>query len=314
MTKSPFFSVIIPTFNRCDLLPQTLDTILCQSFEDYEIIVVDNGSTDQTHQLFSSTYFLPQIKYYRSEQNHERAWARNFGMTKCSGVYATFLDSDDFLYPTALEDAYSFFLSNRKIHIFHNLYELVNDNLDTVYRYRFPSLRNQHKALASGNFLSCIGVYIHRQIYRKYRFTTDPRMTGSEDYDFWLRILSTNKLGRINKVNSGIRQHHGRSVNNSVYDLLGYQCSQITITIQSDEVLASCYSSFIPRLEASFFLMRAIATNQKICFWVPLQLLCRALVREPSILLTVRPYQVLYNILKHQPTRLLSFLQSSFPQ
>ena len=77
-----------------------------------------------------------------------------------------------------------------------------------------PSLANQVRAIANGNFMSCIGDFIHRDIYQKYRFDTSPELTGGEDWDFWLRVLADHKVGRIEKINSGILQHSGRSVNN----------------------------------------------------------------------------------------------------
>jgi glycosyltransferase involved in cell wall biosynthesis len=298
MNRTPFFSIIIPTYNRRSLLPQTLESVFSQTFRNYEVVVIDNGSNDNTEELISNRYKSTRLKYFRYEQNLERAWARNTGMSKCSGIYATFLDSDDFIYPTALEDAYSYYLNNSDIKIFHNRYELVDDEFATIYRYHFPSLRNQHKALASGNFLSCIGIFMHREIYQKYSFDIDPLMTGSEDFELWLRILSEYKLGRIDRVNSGIRHHQGRSVNHSAYDSLEYQSRKIIRMINTNPTVKRCYEKYVRRLEASFLLMRSIAVKQKGHNLKAWRLLLQAVACEPSVIFTMRPYRTAYNLAK----------------
>lgn len=300
MDNLPFFSIVIPTYNRRHLLPKTLDTVFDQTFKDFELIVIDNGSTDNTQELICSRYAHKRLRYFRYEINRERSWARNIGFSKSLGLYSTLLDSDDFLYPTALKDAYTYALENPDTKIFHNLYELVDEQFKTIYRYYFPSLRNQHKAIASGNFLSCIGVYLHRNIYKCYTFDTDPLMIGSEDYELWLRILSEYKLGRISKVNSGIRHHNERSVNKSAYISLDYQSRKILNLITSVPDLQNCYHDHMMRLKASFYMMRANTCIINRHILRSCCLLSQAVKCEPTVLTTVRPYQTFYNILKAQ--------------
>ncbi|MCS7063994.1 MAG: glycosyltransferase family 2 protein, partial [Methylacidiphilales bacterium] len=95
----PKFSVIIPTYNRAPLLKQTLDSVLNQSFLDYEIIIVDDGSTDDTWQYLQS--LRVKVTYYRQD-NKGPAAARNLGAQHASGDYLAFLDSDDLWHPDTL--------------------------------------------------------------------------------------------------------------------------------------------------------------------------------------------------------------------
>src|SRR6185503_8842162 len=94
-----FFSIIIPVYNRSQLLCEAIDTILIQTHQHFEIIIVDDGSTENIKQVLGEKYNDQQkIKYFR-KQNEERGAARNFGLARATGDYAVFFDSDDFMKP-----------------------------------------------------------------------------------------------------------------------------------------------------------------------------------------------------------------------
>ena len=93
-------SVIVPTYNRAQQLPRALDSILCQSCSPKEIIVVDDGSTDETSALMTSEY--PEIVFIQ-QQNTGVSSARNVGIKRASGDWIAFLDSDDEWLPEKLE-------------------------------------------------------------------------------------------------------------------------------------------------------------------------------------------------------------------
>jgi glycosyltransferase involved in cell wall biosynthesis len=95
-------SIIIPTFNRADLLTQTINSALGQTFVGIEIVVVDDGSTDKTREILDPFIANKQIEYVFQE-NRGRSEARNTGMRSSSGSLLMFLDSDDVLYPNAIE-------------------------------------------------------------------------------------------------------------------------------------------------------------------------------------------------------------------
>lgn len=94
------FSVVIPTYNRADLLRRTLETVFAQQFKDFEVIVVDDGSTDHTESVVGG--WGERVRYLRA-QNSGPGAARNLGINEARGEYVAFLDSDDLWFPWTLE-------------------------------------------------------------------------------------------------------------------------------------------------------------------------------------------------------------------
>ena len=96
----PMFSVIIPTYNRADLIRAALDSVFAQEFKGYEVIVVDDGSTDSTREILES--YDNRIRLF-TQGNKGPGAARNLGLEHATGEYVTFLDSDDLWFPWTLE-------------------------------------------------------------------------------------------------------------------------------------------------------------------------------------------------------------------
>ena len=110
---NPYFSVVIPCFNRANFLPISIKSVLKQSFQDFEIIIIDDGSTDNTKSVVSS-FNCDKIKYFYKE-NEERNIARNYGVEKASGKYIVFLDSDDEYSPAHLETRKALLMKNNEV-------------------------------------------------------------------------------------------------------------------------------------------------------------------------------------------------------
>jgi len=112
MTKSfnPIFSVIIPTYNRANLLPRPIKSVLNQTYQNFELIIVDDCSTDNTEEVVKA-FFDERIKYFKHKKNKGVLGARNTGFKLAKGKYIAFLDSDDEFLPQALETTVSKFIN-----------------------------------------------------------------------------------------------------------------------------------------------------------------------------------------------------------
>lgn len=182
------FSVIIPVFNREDLIRKTLDSVFNQSFNNYEIIVIDDGSTDNTYKILE---LYGDKLTVLTQQNQGPGKARNIGIENSQGKYIAFLDSDDLWFPWTLEvynqviqnTNYPAFLSGISI-LFNNEDDIKNvEKQNTKYRY-YNDFYSSSKEINS--FLTS-SVVIHRDILQKVNGFTI-QWINSEDNDLWLRL------------------------------------------------------------------------------------------------------------------------------
>ena len=209
MVSDPLFSVVIPTYNRATFIAKTIDSVLRQSFQDFEMIVVDDGSTDNTAEIIASIQ-NPRLSYH-PKQNEERAIARNTGATLSKGRYVTFLDSDDLVYEQHLETAAEFIDKHNEPEFFHLGFEIKDAEMQSTRPGSvLPDIANE--CLIAGNQLSCNGVFVRRDIALKHPFNPERALSGTEDYELWLRLASRYPLYCDNSVTSVIIQHDARSV------------------------------------------------------------------------------------------------------
>jgi len=212
------FSIVIPTYNRARFIGATLDSVLEQIYFDFEIIVVDDGSTDDTARLLAPYLADPRVFYFKIK-NSERGAARNFGVRKSRGAYVTFLDSDDIFLPWHLKTAAEKIETCGSPSVFHLGYEMLHLNGKVDSLPALPSPVNDK--LLEGNFLSCMGVFLRRDIALQNQFDEDRKLSGSEDYELWMRIAAREPILAFGEVTSRLINHDERSViNTNAKDLI----------------------------------------------------------------------------------------------
>ena len=108
-------SIIIATYNRKNILPKSLASIFNQTYQDFEVIIVDDGSTDNTEQLFQGDFKNSKIRYIKLPENKGATFARNKGLEEVRGEYFMVWDSDDILYPNALETVFKIYGDNKNL-------------------------------------------------------------------------------------------------------------------------------------------------------------------------------------------------------
>lgn len=293
--SSPSFSVVIPTYNRAPLLMRTLNSVFAQTYPATEVIVVDNASTDDTVDVLEPLVRNGQIVFIRHSINRERAASRNTGMNRATGDYVTLLDSDDLMYPSALATAAAYVRKNLHVRLFHSRYELIDATGRRIHSYRYPSLANPRRAIADGNFMSCIGNFMHREIYERYRFNTAHELSGSEDWEFWLRIIADYAPGRISQVGFAILQHPGQTLARPNLDEGRRRLDLLQRLVQEDPHLSRCYAPYHQRLEASCLIFLAYLANTAERYHDALAFLAQARRRRPAAVLSLK-YARIYQL------------------
>ncbi len=207
--NNPQFSIIIPTYNRGDFIEKTIKSVLNQTFNNFELIVVDDGSTDNTEEIISSIKD-DRLRYYK-KKNEERAVARNFGIKKAIGKHITFLDSDDLFYKNHLFEANSFIVKNN-IEVLFQAYEIISDKQQKQMLFQNQNINKL--LITKGNIISCHGMFLKKEFAQQNLFNEDINLTASEDYELWLRIASKYKIYHNPIITSCLIDHDARSVAN----------------------------------------------------------------------------------------------------
>ena len=177
-------SVIIPTFNRLSFLKEAIESVLSQTYEDFELILVDDGSTDGTKEFAAE--LSNRLKYVYQENSGPSA-ARNRGISESQGEYITFLDSDDLWLENKLEIEIDFMKANR---------EAVVCYTDEIWIRKGVRVnpKNKHRKYSGWIFEQCLPLCIvspSSVLMRKGFFESvgyfDETLPACEDYDLWLR-------------------------------------------------------------------------------------------------------------------------------
>jgi len=207
-TTDPFISIVVPSYNRAGFLDRNIPALLQLQYDNYEVIVVDDGSTDDTAAVFEK-YKAPNLHYYKKE-NGERAAARNYGVARAHGEYITFVDSDDELYPDALKLAAVALREKGYPSFMHMGYDI--GTVDKVNKTINKIKDNDPLIMVIGNPLSCMGVFVKREVFEKHRFNEDRKLSGSEDWEFWTRLAANYNLRTDDHVIGRLIEHDSRSV------------------------------------------------------------------------------------------------------
>ncbi|MGK5094971.1 glycosyltransferase family A protein [Deltaproteobacteria bacterium TL4] len=190
-SESPFFSVVIPTYNRAKILPQTLKCVLAQTFDDFEVVLIDNGSTDNSREVIAQQG-SDKIRYFWQEGSGSPANPRNVGMTKAKGKWIALLDSDDWWFPHKLEKVHSAIQQNPQgaVFIHHELMSDEQTGKQEVLKHSREYEDLYQSLLIEGNFLSPSAIVFKKSLITQQtlKFNEDPGFATVEDYDLWLQF------------------------------------------------------------------------------------------------------------------------------
>lgn len=189
-------SVVIPTFNRSALLLRAINSVLNQTYKNFELIVVDDGSTDETESTLHHLIANKSIQYFK-KANGGVASARNFGTTKAKGQWYAFLDSDDEWLPNKLQDQLTFLKDNSHLSIVYGEEIWMRNGVRV-------NQKKHHQKSGGYIFEKCLeqcligpsSVMLTKKLFEEMN-GFDESFEICEDYDLWIKISLMYEIGFI---------------------------------------------------------------------------------------------------------------------
>ena len=241
-----FVSVIIPTYNRAALVREAIDSVLSQTYRPFELIVVDDGSTDATGGILSQ--YGRAITVITAVHSGPSA-ARNRGIRACRGDFIAFLDSDDIWLPDKLKRQMDFFRDNRDCRVCQTREVWIRNG-------RRVNPRKKHRMYSGWIFEKCLplcivspsSVIMHRCVLEDVGLF-DESMPACEDYDLWLRIAPRYPIHLIDEELIVKRGGHADQQSRTVPALDRLRIQSLCKALESGRLHASHYAAARGELE-----------------------------------------------------------------
>lgn len=185
----PKVSIITPIYNSEDFLSLAIESVLAQSFESWEMLLIDDGSTDNSKKIAKDfSQRDRRIRLIENEKNIGVSATRNKGIDQATGDWIAFLDSDDLWGPKKLEAQIDFANRNMASFIFGS-YLIMTEEGEVLSTFEC-ALREDYKSLLRGSSIGCLTVMIKREVLKKHRF----KECMHEDFALWLEILRSERI------------------------------------------------------------------------------------------------------------------------
>ena len=221
----PNISVVIPTYNRAQFLKESVDSVLCQTYNDFELIIIDDGSKDKTKEVIAS-YQKTNIRYIFKEHRGVSS-ARNLGISEARGEYIAFLDSDDLWMPKKLALQKNFMETNPK-------YSLCYTEEIWIRKGIRVNACKKHKKYSGDIFDKCLPLCIISPSSAMIRSDIlrslggfDEELPACEDYDLWLRLTLKYPVYLIEKQLILKRGGHANQLSNTIMCLDKYRIKSL---------------------------------------------------------------------------------------
>ncbi|HEY5413866.1 MAG TPA: glycosyltransferase family A protein [Gemmatimonadaceae bacterium] len=211
-TQAPLVSVVMPAFNAARFLADSVASVVAQTHRDVELLIVDDGSSDNTVEMAESLARDDgRVRLIRSERNVGTAAARNLALHVLRGEYVCFLDADDAFLPNKIETQLAFLHANQSFGLVYSDLILGNEKLEPIRLNRigvpplaFPellTLRNWFQPIApmlTASLVRAVGGF-------------DETLTPAEDWDYWIRCAALTRFGYLPGPVAVYRSHPGQT-------------------------------------------------------------------------------------------------------
>ena len=251
----PLLSVIIPTYNRADYIALTIESVLKQTYDNIEVIVIDDGSTDNTAQVVKP--FARKVRYVL-QANAERGASRNHGLRLAKGKYIAFLDSDDLWLPDKAAAGIHFLERNPEVGLLCTDALQINGSGKETGTLRAHGMSGRVTGrLLQKNFVIMPTHLARTSVVREIGgFREERELSGSEDWEMWVRLSIVADVAYIPEITAKYRVHTANTMSSAA----GMQRSmgRAAQLFRQSEQLAHSYGRSLRKMDANIALVNAI--------------------------------------------------------
>ena len=213
-------SIITPSYNSAKFIAETIQSVQNQTYPNWEMIIVDDGSSDETESVVLSIIENDnRIQFHKLSQNSGPAVARNIGIEKASGDYMTFIDADDIWFPTFIEKSIATIRKTNISFVFSS-YRRSNESLEFVYSDFIVPNKVSYTDILKSNSISCLTAFLDvKKLGKKYM----PIIRKRQDMGLWLQYLKEIPYAYGIQEPQAIYRIRENSLSRKKSDLIKYQ-------------------------------------------------------------------------------------------
>jgi glycosyltransferase involved in cell wall biosynthesis len=217
MTPNPLISVIMPAYNAEAYITQAINSILSQTYSNFELIILNDGSTDQTEEIVQS-FSDKRIQYIKNQRNLGIAATLNKGSTAAQGEYIARMDADDICFPVRLEHQINFFESHPSIGVLGSAIQLIDRRSRNLHRGLFPNDDALIRwSMMYTNPIAHPTVMIRRKLFLS---SNGYRDVPAEDHDLWERMSNITSFANLPEVLLYLRRFTGTKTEKNTLSVL----------------------------------------------------------------------------------------------
>jgi len=295
-SAEPLLSVVIPSYNRADYIGETIESVLQQTYSNIEVVVIDDGSTDNTAQVVEP--FAPRVRYIRQE-NAERGASRNHGLRLAKGEYIAFLDSDDLWLPDKAERGIHFLRDRPGVGMLcTDAIEIDGEGNERRLLHARGYSGKVTGKLLQNNFVIMPTHLARTSVVREIGgFREERKLSGSEDWEMWVRLSLVAEIAYIPQVTAKYRVHTANTMSSA--EGMQRSMGRAAQLFNESEHLARTHKRSLRKMDANVALVNAINYCSQRDRKNSMQLLAHAFASDPQTILDPRFGYTLYRLAKN---------------
>ena len=257
MNDNPFFSIVIPTFNRASLLKKALKSFADQKYENFEVLIIDDGGNDNSAEVVTALNDN-RFKYFW-KPNAERGAARNYGFENALGTYVNFFDSDDVAYPNHLQTALDTIIKLANPEILHLGYDIKNSEGKKLKVFNNFN-GNIIKYGVKQKQISINSLFVNKLATSTVQFSSIRELSASEDALYVCQLAARFSFKFNNEVTTTIINHDSRSMITASELQIWCRKDIMLSMLTDDNFFMQKYARYLDDIKAEFYYMLMLSS------------------------------------------------------